>query len=261
MLVSDFRDEYIGETVGRWTILKKDPDNYKNVICTCKCSPDVERMVDFSSIKSGKSKSCGCISIERTTKHGLHKHRLYKIFMGMKNRCYNSKNTGYKNYGGRGIQICQEWLDDFINFYTWAIDNGYDDNLTIDRINNDKGYSPDNCRWVNKTVQNNNTSRNVYTTINGKSKTLSQWAHENNLKYDLVWKRYEDGIRGVDLIAYPSVVKIHTPIIVTDDDGEHEFKTQCEAAKYIGVSSASIHKYISHKAKPRGNITVERKER
>ena len=87
----------------------------------------------------------------------------------MKDRCYNPNNTGYVNYGGRGIKVCQEWLEDYENFYQWAMDNGYHEGLQIDRIDNNKGYSPDNCRWVDRYVQANNKRNIKKYTLNGKT--------------------------------------------------------------------------------------------
>ena len=112
-----------------------------------------------SLVKNGNTKSCGCYKVkrirERTTKHGLGATRLYDIWREIKMRTLNSKHKDYVNYGGRGITICEEWLD-VQNFYNWAISNGYSDRLSIDRIDNDAGYSPENCRWTTRTIQSRN---------------------------------------------------------------------------------------------------------
>ena len=127
---------------------------------------------DFSH---GKIKSCGCLNrkkasiraIERNTTHGKRNTRLYTIWKGMKARCGNPSATGFSNYGGRGIHVCSQWINNFEEFYHWAVSNGYADNLTIDRINNDKGYCPDNCRWVTMKDQQNNRRNNVAKRLEG----------------------------------------------------------------------------------------------
>lgn len=111
----------------------------------------------------------------------------------MKTRCYNKDNPDYKDYGGRGITICDEWLNDFMAFYYWSINNGYKDNLTIDRIDNNKGYSPDNCRWVDVKTQTNNTRRNVLLSYNGKTQSMAQWAKELNISYNTIICRHRKG--------------------------------------------------------------------
>ena len=112
-----------------------------------------------SLVKTGNTKSCGCYKVkrirERTTKHGLGATRLYNIWNNIKNRTLNPKHRQYSDYGGRGITLCDEWLD-VQNFYNWAISNGYSDGLSIDRIDNDGGYCPENCRWTTSTIQNRN---------------------------------------------------------------------------------------------------------
>lgn len=128
-----------------------------------KCNCNNEFRARTADVKLGKIKSCGCLNrkllIKRNTTHGLNNHRLNGIWQDIKKRCLNKNRKQYVDYGGRGITICDEWLNDFISFYNWALDNGYQDNLTIDRINNDGNYEPLNCRWTTRTVQARNTRR------------------------------------------------------------------------------------------------------
>jgi len=118
--------------------------------------------------------------------------RLYEIYYGIKKRCYNKNCARYKDYGGRGIVMCEEWLNGIDYFIDWALSNGYEDGLTIDRINNDGNYSPDNCRWATYMEQGNNTRRNVYVEYNGEVKSLTTWCRELNLNYDMVHGRIRD---------------------------------------------------------------------
>lgn len=118
----------------------------------------------------------------------------------MKRRCYNKNDKDYKNYGARGITIHQEWLNSSISFYSWALNNGYLNNLTIDRINNNGNYSPNNCRWVTTKEQANNTRFNKLITIDGVTKTASQWADENGLDYHTIHERIKMGWDNNELI-------------------------------------------------------------
>ena len=122
-----------------------------------KCFCGNEFKTQFDSIKAGLTKSCGCLYSIAKTKHKLTKHKLYFVWDNMIRRCHNYKNPVYKYYGGRGIQVCNEWKKDFISFYNWALKNGYKEKLTIDRKNNDGNYEPSNCRWVSKSTQSQNT--------------------------------------------------------------------------------------------------------
>lgn len=110
------------------------------------------------------------------TKHGKTKTRLYRIWFNMRCRCHKKDFVDYPRYGGRGIAVCDEWLNSFPPFYEWAMANGYREDLTLDRIDNDGNYEPSNCRWVDTKVQNNNTRRNHYITYNGETLTLAQWS-------------------------------------------------------------------------------------
>lgn len=150
-----------GQKFGRLTVLKR-ADNGKNKqsywLCLCDCGN--KKIVRRDSLISNKTISCGCLQKENSkkanTKHGFYNTRIYDIYLGMIARCNNQNRRNYKYYGGRDIQVCKEWLDNFMNFYTWAIKNGYTDNLTIDRINFNNNYEPSNCRWVSWEVQYKN---------------------------------------------------------------------------------------------------------
>lgn len=126
-------------------------------------------------------------------KHGKYHTRLYRIYSNMKKRCYNSNMINYKNYGGRGIKVCNEWLDNFMTFYDWAMDNGYRDDLTIDRIDINGNYEPANCRWLTYKQQANNRRNNVYLTYDGKTQTMKEWADELNIPYSRINCRHRRG--------------------------------------------------------------------
>lgn len=132
-------------------------------------------------------------------KHGLSNSRLYKIYNNIKSRCYNSNTPQYKDYGGRGIQLCTQWLRDFTTFYNWSLNNGYEDSLTIDRINVDGNYEPNNCRWVSKSTQSNNKRNNIMF----KGETLSVYCRKNNINYRTVKDRLLRGWSIDDAVSKP----------------------------------------------------------
>lgn len=144
-----------GQICGRWTVLQFDCTKDYEAYWICKCACGTVRSVNGCDLRSGRSTSCGCYSVELVqktkpgTKHGLKKlnPRLYRIWQCMLNRCRNKKRDDYRAYGGRGISVCEEWHQ-FPAFYAWAIANGYADNLTIDRKEVDGNYEPSNCQWI-----------------------------------------------------------------------------------------------------------------
>ena len=148
--------------------------------------------------------------------HGKSNTRLYRIYKSMKSRCYNSHNKSYERYGGRGIKICNEWINDFQAFYNWSINNGYKEDLTMDRIDNNKGYSPTNCRWVDRKTQCGNTRRNLQLTYKGITHLISHWAELLNLDQSLLSHRYYSGWdieklltkRNDNKYLYPHQVKL-----------------------------------------------------
>lgn len=170
-----------GRTFERLTVIKRVENNKRNEaqwLCKCECGNT--KIVAASRLTSGHTKSCGCLHAEKvktnSKTHGLSKTRLFKIWCGMKKRCTNPKSNRFKNYGGRGITICEEWKNDFQAFYDWSMSHGYTDELTIDRIDVNGNYEPSNCRWVNNKVQANNRTNNKIITYNGESHTLTQWS-------------------------------------------------------------------------------------
>ena len=186
--------DLIGLRFDRLTVISRENNATRGRtrwLCKCDCGKYIVVLGD--SLRSGNTKSCGCLNIdkiiERNTSHGKKDTKIYNTWKNMKQRCYNSKNKSYKDYGKREIGICKEWKDNFQLFYEWSIQNGYDEKLTIDRIDNNKDYSPNNCRWVNRKVQNNNTRRNHYIEYNGKQFTLAQLAREYNINYDTLRRR------------------------------------------------------------------------
>ena len=185
--------QMIGQKFGRLTVLEELPERNKHglIVYKCLCDCGNYKNVRGTHLRSGAVKSCGCLIYK--IKHGKIKTRLYKIWQGIKTRCYNENDKSYKNYGGRGIIMCEEWLNDFMNFYNWSMKNGYKDNLTIDRIDVNGNYEPSNCRWVTNQEQHNNTRRNVYLTYHGKTQNIMQWCNELNLNYHTIRMRHNKG--------------------------------------------------------------------
>jgi hypothetical protein len=151
--------DHTGLTYGRLYVEKEveSTNNNPNWLCRCTCGNTI--IVNSSNLKSGNTKSCGCLHKEKITKHGDVYSRLYRIYRSMKSRCNSPNSTPYKNYGGKGITYCKEW-EDYSTFKKWALENKYDESLTLDRIDNNQGYYPENCRWVNMTIQARNKKLN-----------------------------------------------------------------------------------------------------
>lgn len=191
-----------GQKFGRLTVLRQAPDKIKpsgahSKMWECKCDCGNIKIISRSSLVSGDTVSCGCYHKEHAhdygKKHGLTNTKLYTKWSGIVQRCTNPNAIHYDMYGGRGITICDEWRNDFYSFYSWSIENGYKDGLTIDRIDNNKGYYPENCRWTDLKTQANNTRRNHYITYNNETKTLTQWARLLNVNVETLRYRVNHG--------------------------------------------------------------------
>ena len=206
-----------GQKFGKLTVIKRahSHGNSKSIywLCYCDCgNKDVE--VRGSCLTSGHTTSCGCYISERLTKvntrHGGFGTRLYNIWQGMKKRCYKENDKDYKNYGGRGIQIYDEWKEDFACFREWALNNGYQDNLTIDRVDNNKNYEPSNCRWTTIQIQNNNRRNNKLLTIGNKTQTMAEWGRELNISDDTISSRLFNGwtcLEALEIVKHKTIKK------------------------------------------------------
>lgn len=186
-----------GKHYGRLVAIEKvdnDRNNHKRWLCKCECGN--EAIVLENDLVTSKTRSCGCYYKETrktvSKTHGGSKTRLFHIWSSMRKRCENPSHKDYGYYGGRGITVCDEW-NEYEAFSKWAYENGYADNLSIDRIDVNKGYSPDNCRWADAITQANNTRRNRMITYNGETKSLAMWARQYDLPQKLVRRRLEDG--------------------------------------------------------------------
>lgn len=199
--------DLVGKTSGRLTVTGKTTSRSKQgkVIWECLCSCGNTILAATVAITSGRTRSCGCLQKETIraikTKHGFNHIPEYRTWQNIRNRCYNVKQNDYSRYGGRGITVCAEWLNSFETFYR---DMGprLSPEHSIDRKDNDKGYSKDNCRWATRIEQANNARRNVFYFHNGKAKTLTTWCRELNLNYVTVEQR----IRTLDWAFEEAIV-------------------------------------------------------
>lgn len=194
-----------GKTYGRLKVLyRTENDKYGNAQWVCICECGNKTTVKGYCLRMGKTKSCGCLQKDtvrnREYKHGYTGTRIYSIWSGMKDRCLNSNSNAYKDYGAKGIKVCDEWLK-AENFIKWAFNNGYKDVLTIERIDSNGNYEPSNCTFTTRSDQNRNTSRNIKQIISGKEYTLSQIAKMLGVTRGTVCRWYhKEGLRNEELI-------------------------------------------------------------
>lgn len=202
-----------GQRFGRLTVIGLKDTNTRKTFWICQCDCGNLKEVRSDSLIAGNIRSCGCLKREQDKKNLINPSiiksqdagfkcsntRLYSIWQKMRGRCYNIHDTHYHRYGGRGITVCNQWREDFISFYKWAMENGYKDNLTIDRIDNDGNYCPENCRWATQKQQARNRSTNVNITIGNSTRTLTEWCEIFNVDYCKAVERYNrNGFIGID---------------------------------------------------------------
>ena len=188
-----------GQKFGRWTVMYRAVEKCGRRTywhCVCDCGQEKDVMAD--NLTAGKSTSCGCITREKTSEsnrtHGDSKSKLYGVWCNIKCRCLNKNSKQYSDYGKRGILLCDEWANSYEAFKKWSEDNGYREGLSIDRIDNNGNYEPNNCRWVDSVVQANNRRNNRIFTLNGETHTLTQWARIYNIDPKIVFDRVYRGI-------------------------------------------------------------------
>lgn len=206
--------DLIGRRFGRLVVIEKLPSKKGKSVWRCKCDCGNIKDVPSTYLTSGDTKSCGCLFKEKSKEnmkkaikkakeinvtHGLSNTRIYRIWIHMIRRTSIPSDPNYRHYGGRGIKVCEEWRD-IRMFYEWAVNNGYKEDLQIDRIDVNGNYEPSNCRWATRKQQNNNKRDNVKTEINGTTHTLSEWSEITGVNINTLQCRYYKGDRGERLI-------------------------------------------------------------
>ena len=203
--------DLVGQVFGRLTVIGRAPDRISKRgdarhywTCQCSCGNVVERRDD--GLLRGTSVSCGCSRKERMSTfmkermagkviYGDSRERIHNIWYLMKYRCEDKTSPSYDRYGGRGIYVCEEWsdgIDGYFRFKEWSLANGYSEDLTLDRIDNDSGYSPDNCRWVDMYIQGNNKRTNRMVEYAGRTQTLSEWSRELGINMKVLHRRLDE---------------------------------------------------------------------
>lgn len=195
---SDLRgNDLTGRKFGKLTVLHRDTSKkYNRPYWVCQCECGNIHSVKGSSLVCGTTKSCGCLKNRITHGDAVNgkRTRLASIYHGMISRCYNANIRQYDQYGGRGIMVCDEWRHDYPAFKSWALSHGYNDSLTLDRIDVDGNYTPENCRWATPEEQSNNKRHNIVITYKGKTQTAAQWSRELGLVYPTIISRYHKGL-------------------------------------------------------------------
>ncbi len=197
------RNDLTGRTFDFLNVVCRSDDvgNGKKPVVKWKCECECGNVVDVKSdaLLSGHTKSCGCKKI----KHGhANKERLYETWKNMRRRCFDPSNKRWDRYGGRGITVCEDWLE-YTVFREWAMNNGYTDELTIDRIDSNGNYCPENCQWVSMKVQANNVSRNRIIEHNGIKLTMAEFAEKIGLSYSALQHRLDRGWKINDIVNTP----------------------------------------------------------
>ena len=203
-----------GQQFGRLTVIREQKKRQNNhIIWLCQCQCGKKKFIRGGDLRSSRTRSCGCYKNERASQAAIKTHtthgdagkniaRLYNIWQGMKKRCSRKNNKDYGNYGGRGIKVCKQWQD-YRAFRKWALANGYKEELTIDRINNDGNYTPKNCRWVTNKENARNTSMTRWITIKAETKPLVEWCELFGISYTVAHGRLARGWESEDALTRP----------------------------------------------------------
>lgn len=195
--------ELTNQKFGKLLVLNRESNNKSgNTMWKCLCDCGNIIITSGHCLKNGYSKSCGCTRNEKIKyinyKHGKSSSRLFTIWQGMCFRCTNPKFKDYESYKGKGICICDEWKDNFQAFYDWSINNGYKENLSIDRINVNGNYEPNNCRWVNNYIQANNRTNNHHVTYHDETDTFTNMCRKLNVNVKTIYGRMKNNRRSFE---------------------------------------------------------------
>lgn len=210
--MGNIRNDLTGQRFGRLTVICASRNKYnKRKYWECECDCGNITFAYTHALIAGKVKSCGCLKDEINTKHGGcigKEERLYAVWRTMRQRCYDPHTANYKNYGARGIAVCDEWKNDYEAFRKWALANGYNETAKrntwlLDRIDNNGNYTPENCRFVTPTVNSRNRRSTVKATINGETKPVVEWCEILNKDYNLVRGRLQQGWNIEDALYRP----------------------------------------------------------
>lgn len=262
-----------GQKFGKLTVIEKTephvtPSGSRQICwnCLCDCGNPKYIKVTTNHLITGHTKSCGCLksiaTTEKNMKHGMAGSRIYDTYYHMRRRCFNNTDKEYHRYGGRGITVCDEWLGDegFEHFYKWSMANGYKDNLTIDRINNDGNYEPGNCRWVTRTEQMNNVCYNVQISHNGETHTIAEWAKRLGIKQDTIQARLKYYHFSPEKALFKKPTCKKKTELFKNGVSIGVFDSQKECAEHIGVMISEISAYFAGKIKTVRGYTMKRIE-
>lgn len=235
-----------GQRFGRWTVIERYGTKDHRAVWKCQCDCGNIGYVTTTDLKGGKSKSCGCLL--KDVMHSLATHgdskpwgeynRLYKIWADMKNRCSDINCHAYDRYGGIGIKVCDEWKD-YPTFKEWSLNNGYDNKLTIDRIDPFGDYTPDNCRWADYKTQGNNKRNTKKYLHNGEEHSLTEWSRITGIDFHILSKRIHDYHWNIDdalTIPPNSIRKYKSDVSSTKSCGQND----AETTTYSGNSTSDI---------------------
>ena len=232
-----------GMKFNRLTVIKRAENNkYNRAQWLCKCDCGNTIVVSGNALLKSNTKSCGCLNKENyrksnNKKHGMSETRLFHCWTAMKARCRDKNLKAYKNYGGRGIKVCDEWEHDFTAFYNWSMDNGYKDDLTIDRKDVNGNYCPENCRWITKEEQARNKRTNRYIEYNGETKTIAEWARIAGIERSVLRGRIDRGWTMKKAMSTPSGSSWRNRYKITFKGETH---TIPEWSKIIGINEHTL---------------------
>lgn len=191
-----------GERFGKLSVIKRSDESKRGEIrWLCRCDCGAVRSYPGSELRTGRTVSCGCKKkIEPPSKtHGESKTKLYNVWKTMRRRCYAKTSNRYSYYGGRGISVCDDWAK-YENFRDWSYSHGYVEGLSLDRIDNDGDYCPENCRWVDMKTQSNNRRNSLYVEINGVTRPVREWGEIYGISPYTLYSRLRKGVTGNNLL-------------------------------------------------------------